>query len=197
MRADACGRGIGPLFSCGTPGGVLSYRLCGRSTPRIMSCKICFMPGFLCMRGLARHARVSVGRDTVLYHAPMSESSEYTYRDYAAWARLSLEEIAADCEVQVFRASGPGGQCVNTTDSAVRTTHVPSGITVVSRESRSQFRNRQLCLQKLRDEFAARAVPPKVRRKTKVPRRSRERRLADKHQRSQLKASRRGVGSEE
>lgn len=127
----------------------------------------------------------------------MDKPLEHSYREYAAWARLSLEEIADDCEVQVFRASGPGGQCVNTTDSAVRTTHIPSGITVVSRESRSQFRNRRLCLQKLREEFAARAIPPKVRRKTKVPRRSRERRLSDKHQRSQLKASRRGVGRDE
>ena len=76
---------------------------------------------------------------------------EPTYRDYAVWARQSLEDIARDCHVQAFRASGPGGQCVNTTDSAVRMTHVPSGMTVTSHESRSQFRNRQLCLQKLRD----------------------------------------------
>lgn len=92
--------------------------------------------------------------------------------------------------MQVFRASGPGGQCVNTTDSAVRMTHVPSGLTVVSRESRSQFRNRQLCLQKLRAQFERRAVPPKVRRATKVPRRAKERRLAEKRQRSQTKAQR-------
>ena len=78
---------------------------------------------------------------------------EPTYRDYAVWARQSLEDIARDCHVQAFRASGPGGQCVNTTDSAVRMTHVPSGMTVTSHESRSQFRNRQLCLQKLCDRF--------------------------------------------
>ncbi len=127
----------------------------------------------------------------------MDKPLEHSYREYVEWARLSADEIADACDVQVFRASGPGGQCVNTTDSAVRMTHVPSGITVVSRESRSQFRNRQLCLQKLREEFAARAMPPKVRRKTKVPRRSRERRLSDKRQRSQLKASRRNDVGEE
>ena len=97
---------------------------------------------------------------------------EPTYRDYAVWARQSLEDIARDCHVQAFRASGPGGQCVNTTDSAVRMTHVPSGMTVTSHESRSQFRNRQLCLQKLRD------------------RASKERRLAQKRRRSQTKAQR-------
>ncbi len=97
------------------------------------------------------------------------EPTDPTYCDFARWARQALEDVARDCDVQVFRASGPGGQCVNTTDSAVRMTHVPSGLTVVSRESRSQFRNRQLCLQKLRAQFERRAVPPKVRRATKVP----------------------------
>ena len=118
------------------------------------------------------------------------EPTDPTYRDFARWARLALADIARDCDVQVFRASGPGGQCVNTTDSAVRMTHVPSGLTVVSRESRSQFRNRQLCLQKLRAQFERRAGPPKVRRATKVPRRAKERRLAEKRQRSQTKAQR-------
>ena len=123
------------------------------------------------------------------YHGLM-ELNEPTYRDYALWARQSLEDIARDCDVQVFRASGPGGQCVNTTDSAVRMTHVPSGATVVSRESRSQFRNRQLCAQKLRALFERKAVPPKVRRATKATRGSKERRLAEKRQRSRTKAQR-------
>ncbi len=138
------------------------------------------------------------------YDGRMEDSSAYpddapepqgpACADFARWARLPLEDIARDCAVQVFRASGPGGQCVNTTDSAVRMTHVPSGLTVVSRESRSQFRNRQLCLQKLRAQFERKAVPPKKRRPTKAPRRVRERRLADKRHRSQVKAQRRDVG---
>lgn len=115
-------------------------------------------------------------------------SDEPTYRDYALWARQSLEDIARECDVQVFRASGPGGQCVNTTDSAVRMTHVPSATTVVSRESRSQFRNRQLCAQKLRAIFERKAVPPKVRHATKVSRGAKERRLAEKRHRAQTKA---------
>ncbi len=119
------------------------------------------------------------------------DAKDLTYRDYAEFARLPLDKLAAQCEAQAFHAAGPGGQCVNTTDSAVRTVHVPTGITVVSRESRSQYRNRQLCLQKIRDELARRAVPPKVRHKTKPTRASKERRLAAKHYRSQVKDLRR------
>lgn len=124
------------------------------------------------------------------------ESGQPTYRDFARWAALPLEDVERECDVQAFRASGPGGQCVNTTDSAVRMTHGPSGITVTSRESRSQFRNRQLCLQKLRAEFARQAVPPKVRRATKPSRRARERRLADKRHRAQTKAARRRISDD-
>lgn len=119
------------------------------------------------------------------------EKEDLTYRDYAAFARLSLDELAEQCDVQVFRATGPGGQGVNTTDSAVRTTHAPTGITFVSRESRSQFRNRRLCLQKIHDELARRARPPKVRHKTKPTRASKERRLASKRLRSKVKKLRR------
>lgn len=116
-----------------------------------------------------------------------------TYRDYAVFARQPLEEIARDCEVSAFRATGPGGQGVNTTDSAVRMTHLPTGITVTSRESRSQFRNRQLCLAKLRAVFERKARPPKVRKQTRIPRRAKEARLKDKRLTGEKKAARRRV----
>ena len=124
------------------------------------------------------------------------ETNGLTYRDYAAFARQTADEIARDCEVQVFHASGPGGQGVNTTDSAVRMTHVPTGITVTARETRSQFQNRQLCLQKIQRIIERRAQPPHLRKKTKVPKGSRERRLADKRHRSQLKRMRGRAGDE-
>lgn len=118
---------------------------------------------------------------------PYMEDDGLTYRDYAAFARQPLEEIERACDVRAFHAGGPGGQCVNTADSAVRMTHRPSGITVTSRESRSQFRNRQLCLRKLREAFERLATPPTPRRATKPSRRARERRLADKRRRARSK----------
>ena len=120
------------------------------------------------------------------------DENKMGWREYARCAEMSAEELARDCEVQVFRATGPGGQGVNTTDSAVRMKHIPSGITVTARESRSQFQNRSSCLRKGR-----RGRPPRRRVKTKVPQRSRQRRLNDKHFNAIKKANRRKPGREE
>ena len=97
------------------------------------------------------------------------ENEQLTYRDYAIFARMSADELARDCEMSAFRASGPGGQGVNTTDSAVRMRHVPTGIVVVSREQRSQLQNRERCIEKIREICARRAKPPRQRKKTRVP----------------------------
>ena len=82
------------------------------------------------------------------------DENKMGWREYARYAEMSVERLARDCEVQVFRATGPGGQGVNTTDSAVRMKHVPSGITVTARESRSQFQNRDNAMKMLRAKLA-------------------------------------------
>lgn len=117
-----------------------------------------------------------------------------TYQDYASYARLSDEELYAQCEAEAFHASGPGGQGVNTSESAVRMRHVPTGITVTSREQRSQLRNRETCLRKIRSELTRRSIPPKRRRKTKPTKGSVRRRLEGKHRRSDVKRLRRRPG---
>lgn len=60
-------------------------------------------------------------------------------------SKVDIREITYD----TFRAGGPGGQHQNTTDSAVRATHRPSGISAVAREERSQHRNKALALERL------------------------------------------------
>ncbi|WP_130810785.1 peptide chain release factor-like protein [Olsenella sp. Marseille-P4559] len=120
-----------------------------------------------------------------------------TYRDYAHYANLSSAELARQCEAEAFRATGPGGQGVNTTDSAVRMRHVPTDITVVSRESRSQLRNRERCLEKIHAELARRSRRPKKRHATKPTRASVRRRLDEKGRRAAVKRLRRHPGMNE
>ncbi len=64
--------------------------------------------------------------------------------------------LLAECEVDTYRASGPGGQKRNKTESAVRLRHQPTGIIVVAVESRSQAENRTRALKRLRKALALR-----------------------------------------
>ena len=70
-----------------------------------------------------------------------------------AWTALTDAQLLAQCEVDTYRASGPGGQKRNKTSSAVRIRHPASGLIVIAEESRSQHENRARALRRLRQAF--------------------------------------------
>lgn len=99
----------------------------------------------------------------------------------------SDEELLMQCKVTAFRASGSGGQHVNVTDSAVRLLHIPTGIVVTSQKGRSQFFNKQDCIQKLRkivDKLNYRA-PKRI--PTKISKSIKNKNLAKKAKHSEKK----------
>lgn len=78
-------------------------------------------------------------------------------------------ELLKECQVTTFRSTGSGGQHVNTTDSAVRLVHIPTGIVIISQKERSQHLNKKDCLLKLRKKISQLNYRKPKRIATKVP----------------------------
>lgn len=86
----------------------------------------------------------------------------------------SDEKLLDLCNVETFRASGSGGQHVNTTDSAVRLTYLPYKIVVTSQKERSQYLNKLDCIAKLRQKVKQLNYRPPKRIPTKISKSKKE-----------------------
>jgi protein subunit release factor B len=109
----------------------------------------------------------------------------------------SDEDLLRECEVDTFRSSGPGGQHVNKTESAVRLRHIPSGVVVTSQQERSQHQNKSLCLRKLREKIEKLNYRAPKRVPTRVPRSAKNRTLEEKSRRARIKRLRSKASIEE
>ena len=93
---------------------------------------------------------------------------------------LDRDVLEREVEVDVFRASGPGGQHVNKTESALRLTHPPSGVVVIAQDSPSQYRNRETAFKRLAERLARLNHVPKKRVPTRPSRAAKKRRIEEK-----------------
>ena len=102
-----------------------------------------------------------------------------------------LRRLRDECDVETYRASGPGGQHRNKTESAVRMTHRPTGIVRVATEHRSQLRNRELALERIWRALEVRRRRPKPRIATRPGKAAEAKRLAEKQRAAEKKRTRR------
>ena len=102
-----------------------------------------------------------------------------------------LETLRKEVEIQTLRGTGPGGQHRNKVESAVRVTHIPTGIVVLGTEHRSQHRNRELALRRLQQKLIERNKKRKPRTPTRPTRTAIARRLEKKRRQARKKALRR------
>ena len=95
---------------------------------------------------------------------------------------LDRDLLAREVEIQVFRASGPGGQHVNKTESALRMIHPPSGVVVTAQDSSSQHRNREIAFDRLVERLERLNYVKPKRVPTKPSKGAKKRRLEGKKQ---------------
>ena len=108
------------------------------------------------------------------------------------------EALLEQCRVETFRAGGKGGQHQNTTDSAVRLVHLPTGVRAIARDARSQHRNRTLALGRLRVKLEELNKVLKPRKPPKKPSRATKRkRVEAKRKRGETKRLRKKPKTEE
>jgi protein subunit release factor B len=98
-----------------------------------------------------------------------------------------LEILKKQVIIETYRSSGPGGQRKNKVETAVRLKHLPSGMTVVATEHRSQADNRKLAFERLRDRLIKLNRPRKRRIPTSVSLKTIEKRIEEKKIRSKKK----------
>lgn len=109
----------------------------------------------------------------------------------------SDDELLAQCEMEMFRSGGKGGQNVNKVSSAVRLRHLPSGIVVSSQRERSQYQNRMICLELIREKAAKLNYRKPKRVPTKEPRSVKAKVLKGKKRTGAKKQMRRKPADEE
>jgi ribosome-associated protein len=97
------------------------------------------------------------------------------------------EILKRQVTIETYRSSGPGGQRKNKVETAVRLKHLPSGMTVVATEHRSQVENRRLAFERLRKRLMKLNRPLRRRIPTHTPRTAIEKRIEEKRIRSKKK----------
>jgi len=110
---------------------------------------------------------------------------------------LDRDILEREVEIEFFRASGPGGQHVNKTQSALRLTHWPSGAVVIAQDSPSQHRNREIAFERLVERLRRLNYVKPKRVPTKPTKASRRRRIEEKKQVGQKKRVRGRVRGDE